>query len=72
MPNFQGVAQPKGFDAVDGLLMMTRLLWKTQHDRHGSDDEETPLHVAQGKAEAAVHLAITLVQWFRSGAVARK
>lgn len=52
--------------------MMMRLQWKGQYDRHGSDDEETPLHVGQDEAEAAVHLAITLVQWFRSGAVARK
>ena len=47
------------------------LLWKGQIDRHGTDDASTPLSVSQAEAEAAVHLAVTLVQWFTSGAVSR-
>lgn len=42
-------------------------LWTTQLDRHGTDDESVPLSVSQRQAEAAVHLALTLVHWFRNG-----
>ncbi|WP_191912108.1 hypothetical protein [Desertimonas flava] len=50
---------------------MLRALSAGQHDRHGTDDETTPLTVSQAEAEAAVHLAVTLVQWFRSGVIRR-
>jgi hypothetical protein len=57
--------------AVETLIAMMDLLWKGQHDRHGTGDDSKPLNVSQKEAEAAVHLATTLVQWFRSGVVAR-
>lgn len=49
------------------LSGMMELLWKGQFDRHG--DESKPIQVGQEQAEAAVHLAATLVQWFRTGVV---
>lgn len=56
---------------VSLLIEMCGGLWKSQFDRHGTDDESIPLDVSPGEAEAAVHLAVTLVHWFRSGAVTR-
>lgn len=47
--------------------MMGRL-WTSQLDRHGTDDESHPLTVSLQQAEAAVHLAVTLVHWCQSGA----
>jgi hypothetical protein len=46
-------------------------LWTSQLDRHGTDDESVPLSVSAAQAEAALHLAVTLVQWFQGGAVRR-
>lgn len=40
------------------------LLWTSQLDRHGTDDESVPLKVSLGQADAAVHLSITLVRFF--------
>jgi hypothetical protein len=54
---------------VDLLIAMMQGLWKSQFDRHGTDDESVPLDVSPQEAEAAVHLAVTLVHWFRTGAV---
>jgi hypothetical protein len=54
--------------AVRGLM---ELVWTKQLDRHGTDDESVPLHVSQEQAEAALHAALTLVQWFQRGFVAR-
>jgi hypothetical protein len=44
-------------------------LWEAQL-RHG--DEAAPVSETQEEADAAVHLAITLVRWFTSGAVRLK
>jgi len=46
-------------------------LWTSQLDRHGTDDESVPLSVSSAQAEAAVHLATTLVHWFKGGMVDR-
>ena len=45
---------------------MAELLWQGMY-RHG--DESKPLTHSHEQAEAAIHLAATLVQWFRSGAM---
>jgi hypothetical protein len=50
---------------------MMDLLWYGQIDRHGTDDETVPVNVTQKQAEAAVHAAVTLVEWFISGAFRR-
>ncbi|MFZ0493339.1 MAG: hypothetical protein WAM81_09145 [Acidimicrobiia bacterium] len=61
---------PHGFNAIDGLVAMMRLLWRAQQDRHGTDDPDATTQVGSDEAEAALYVAVTLVQWFRSGAVA--
>jgi hypothetical protein len=53
-------------EAVDDVVAMMRLLWKGQHDRHGKPGAPD---VSKEEAEAAIHLAVTLVQWFRTGVV---
>lgn len=54
---------------ISPLLAMLRLLWQGQPDRHGGSTPTIP--VTAKAAEAAVHLAVTLVQWFQSGATQR-
>lgn len=61
--------QPTAGDRVDTVREMMRLLWTSELDRHGTSDASVPLHVSQEEAEAAVHLATTLVHWFTSGAI---
>jgi hypothetical protein len=46
---------------------MVGLLWRSQLDRHGTDDPAVPFQVSQPEAELALHLAATLTQWFASG-----
>lgn len=53
------------------VLGMMTMLWTSQHDRHGTDDESVPLNVTVEEGRAALHLALTLVQWFRGGVVAK-
>ena len=57
-------------DAVTIARLMAQLLWTGQHDRHGNFDTSKPTSVSQKEAEAAVHLAALLVQWFESGVIA--
>lgn len=52
------------------LLGMLQMLWTGQSDRHGGRDEHS-VPITQAAAEAAVLLAVPLVQWFTSGAVSR-
>jgi hypothetical protein len=54
----------------DVLLQMMQLLWTNEYSRHVNADPAAPLHVSQPEAESAVVLALTLVNWFTSGAVA--
>lgn len=59
-------ADPKGV-----LLGMIQILWTNEYSRHVDPDIATPLHVSQEEAESAVVLALTLVNWFISGAISR-
>lgn len=54
---------------VETVRQMMATVWKNQHDRHGTDDEATPVNVSQAEAEAAVQMAVTLVHFFRSGVI---
>jgi hypothetical protein len=54
---------------ADVVVAMCRALFKG-HDHHGGSDN--PGRVTQDEAEAAVTLAVPLVQWFASGMVARR
>lgn len=56
-------------DSVGAVIEMCGTLWQSQKRRHGDvDSVETN---TQEEAEDAVHLALLLVQWFRSGAIQR-
>lgn len=57
-------------DAITIARLMAQLLWTGQHDRHGNFDASKPISVSQREAEAAVHLAALLVQWFETGVIA--
>lgn len=52
------------------LLGMMRMLWHGQHDRHGGQPS-APGNVSVAEATVAVSLAVTLVNWFSAGTVAR-
>lgn len=54
---------------VDNLIDMMSSVWSYQRDRHGDDDVTKPVTVSPAEAQAALHLALTLVQWFRDGTV---
>ena len=54
---------------VETVADMLDLVWKGQSDRHGDPDPNAPISVSQEQAEAAVHLAVTVVQWFTRGVV---
>ena len=56
-------------DPRDTVVAMLGLLYAGQHDRHGN--AEAPPSVSHEEAEAAFHLAVTLVHWFRSGAISQ-
>ena len=53
---------------VDTVRMMMGTIWKSQVDRHGTDDPNRP-PVKQPEAEAAVQIAVTLVHLFRTRAI---
>lgn len=53
------------------LLSVMKMLWAGQADRHGGHHDPS-LVITQEAAEVAVMTAATLVQWFTSGAVARR
>jgi hypothetical protein len=56
---------------VSSVTQMLDLIWMGHHDRHGRADSSAPIAVSQREAEAAVHLAVTLVQWFKGEVVAK-
>ena len=60
-----------GVNALEAVLGLMGVIWTNQLDRHGTDDENVPLHVSPEQAEAALHGAVTLVQWFQRGVVRR-
>lgn len=60
---------PSPDEQVPAVRGMLELLWKGHLARHGTPDPSAPLDVSQGDAEAALHLALTLVQWFTSGVI---
>lgn len=65
------VGPPNPETGVSSVTQMLDLIWTGHYDRHGRADPSEPMAVSQREAEAAVHLAVTLVQWFKSGVVTR-
>jgi len=60
------VAQPASAEAVIALI---DLIWWGQRDRHAGGPTSKP--TTQEAAEAAVHAAVLIVQWFNSRAVVK-
>ena len=73
MENQKDWALPLGEDAKhpsrDVVYRMVQSLWAGQESRHGGNGYRKP---TPEEAEAAVLLAVPLVQWFISGTVARR
>jgi hypothetical protein len=59
-----------GVDGISGAVAMMQALWR-QQKRHGTTDATTPIVTTQDEAEAALHLATTLVHWFDTGVIKR-
>lgn len=53
-------------DPLD-VARMGALLWTAQLDRHGTDDGSVPLNVSVPEADAALHIALTLVRIYAGG-----
>ncbi len=66
------VLTPSAGDPVMMFRETMQLLWTAELSRHGTADESVPLDVSPSEAEAALHLAVTLVHWFHSGAIKAK
>jgi len=56
---------PTSMEVLGGLL---RLLWPNP-DRHGGDASRAPTLI---EAQSVVHLAVTLVQWARTGVLSKR
>ena len=56
-----------GSDNVKRIVAMLELLWKSEFDRHSSDDETVPLNVSIEEAQDAVALATILVHLAQQG-----
>lgn len=54
---------------VESLVSMMETLWDAQRSRHGGGPNSR--RQTQAEAEAAVHLAVLLVQWLTAGALRR-
>lgn len=60
---------PDGTGSIEPLIAMMELLWRGQTSRHGAQTATRAETLEE--ARMAVHLAVTLVQWFTTGAVRR-
>ena len=60
---------PGGTGSIEPLIGMMELLWRGQTSRHGA--QTTTRSETYDEARMAVHLAVTLVQWFTTGVVRR-
>lgn len=68
---FTVLLEPVQGSAVAYFNEMLKLLWRSEFDRHGQDDEDVPIEVSREQAEAGVGLATVLVQWFNDGVFRR-
>ncbi|MEU5963882.1 hypothetical protein ABZ777_21990 [Micromonospora parva] len=59
------VPGPEQDHSVGPLVTMLRTIWPNP-DRHAAGDPRTP---SLAEAQTVVHLAVTIVQWARSGAI---
>ncbi|WP_422734465.1 hypothetical protein ACN26Y_06470 [Micromonospora sp. WMMD558] len=61
------VPGPEQNHSIDPLVTMLQTIWPNP-DRHAAGNPRTP---SLAEAQAVLHLAVTIVQWGRSGAIAR-
>jgi hypothetical protein len=59
-------------DPRDTVHNMMAMIWRSEVDRHGTDDPEIPINVSGDETEAAIFVAVTLVQFFQAGHITRK
>ena len=62
------VIEHKHKTLIEPVITMMDTLWTGQTDRHEGNEPATP--ISRETAEAAVHLAVTLVDWFSTGKIA--
>lgn len=62
------LCHPDPESQVLALVDIMDVLWKGQY-RHGVPDVGAPMGNTDEEAEGAIHIGITLVEWFRSGFV---
>ncbi len=51
-------------EPMDAVVHMPELVWTNNYARHASDSSVL-IDVTQQEAEAVLHVAVTLVQWFQ-------
>ncbi|MEV0878254.1 hypothetical protein AB0I85_10540 [Micromonospora echinofusca] len=61
------VPGPQQDHGVEPLVVMLQTIWPNP-DRHAAGSPRTP---SLAEAQAVLHLAVTIVQWSRAGAIAR-
>jgi hypothetical protein len=66
----EGEAIAAGEGAIDVVATMLNRLLRGETERHGLDHRNRPS--SQAEAEAAVQLAVVLVQWFLDGAIQKR
>lgn len=66
---WQFILRPSDGNGVEMVATTLDLLWKSQQARHGGNGDGQRLIVSFEEGEAAVQLAVTLVNWLRSGAL---
>jgi hypothetical protein len=66
-PQKYGVVLP--VETVDDVIRRAEILWKTPHERHGSDDPQPP--VTAEHAQAGFAIALGLVDYFGRGLIHR-
>jgi len=60
-----------GVSGMESTAALMRLIWKSQLDRHGTDDEGKPITVSLEEAEAALHISALLVHLLTSGRIVK-
>ena len=62
---------PRDTDPMNSVVALLESVWTNNYARHAADPN-IPLDVSQAEAEAVLHAAVTLVQWFQRGFVAEE